>query len=102
MNEGYPCIWWYDYFNLELARPGTPNGIDALIDAHHKYAAGEACILHADPDLYVMQRSGIDHQPGCVYVLNNLGDKWSGTSVKTTWPNQKFKRVGWARHCAPG
>src|SRR5580693_8271522 len=98
MNEGYPCIFWYDYFNLGLARAGTPNGIDALIDAHHKYADGEACILHADPDLYILQRSGIEGRPGCVYVLNNLGDKWSGTSVKTKWANQKFKPVAWDGH----
>ena len=58
MNEGYPCIFWYDYYNLGLARPGTPNGIDALIDAHHKYADGDSQILHADPDLYIMQRAG--------------------------------------------
>jgi alpha-amylase len=98
MNEGYPCIFWHDYYNLGLARPGTPNGIDALIDAHHKYADGEARILHADPDLYIMQRSGLEGRPGCIYVLNNLGDKWSGTSVKTRWVNQKFKPVAWDGH----
>lgn len=98
MNEGYPCIFWYDYYNNGLARPQTPNGIDALIDAHHRYAGGEACILHADPDLYVMQRGGHEEQPGLIYVLNNLGDKWSGTSVNTKWPNQKFKPVAWDGH----
>lgn len=98
MNEGYPCIFWYDYFNNQLARPQTPNGIDALIDAHHRYAGGEACILHADPDLYILQRGGHEEQPGLIYVLNNLGDQWSGTFVKTKWPNQKFKPVAWDGH----
>lgn len=98
MNEGYPCIFWYDYYTLGLARPGTPNGIDALIDAHHKYVGGEACILHADPDLYILQRGGFEGKLGCIYVLNNLGDKWSGTSVKTQWKNQKFKPVAWDGH----
>ena len=56
VHEGYPCIFWYDYYNNGLARPGTPNGIDALIEAHHKYAGGDSQILHADPDLYIMQR----------------------------------------------
>ncbi len=55
-GDGYPCIFWWDYFNCELARPRTPNGIDALIDAHHRYAGGESSVLHADPDLYIMQR----------------------------------------------
>ena len=37
-------------------------------------------------------------QPGLIYVLNNLGDKWSGTSVKTQWQNQKFVPVAWSGH----
>jgi alpha-amylase len=102
VHEGYPCIFWYDYYNNGLARPFKQTGIDALILAHHKYAGGDSQILHADPDLYIMQRVGwkddsVD-QPGLVYVLNNLGDKWSGTSVKTKWPNQKFKPIAWDGH----
>ena len=102
VHEGYPCIFWYDYYNNELARPGTPRGIDALIQAHHNYAGGDSQILHADPDLYIMQRVGWKddktEQPGLVYVLNNLGDQWSGTSVKTRWPNQKFVPISWDGH----
>ena len=102
VHEGYPCIFWYDYFNNELARPGTPNGIDALIAAHHKYAGGDTQILHADPDLYIMQRVGWKDeqadQPGLIYVLNNLGNQWSGTSVKTKWKNQKFAPIAWDGH----
>jgi alpha-amylase len=97
-NDGYPCVFWHDYFNDGLARPNTPNGIDALIDAHHRYAGGESCILHVDNDLYITQRGGNEGQTGLIYVLNNLGDKWSGTSVKTKWPNQKFKPVAWDGH----
>src|SRR6202042_3392640 len=33
VHEGYPCIFWYDYFNNELARPPTPNGTRAWIHA---------------------------------------------------------------------
>jgi hypothetical protein len=77
----------------------TPNGIDALIQAHHKYAGGDSQILHADPDLYIMQRVGYKDdqvdQPGLIYVLNNLGDQSSGTSVKTKWPNQRFAPIAW-------
>jgi len=102
VHEGYPSIFWYDYYNNGLARPGTPNGIDALIAAHHQYAGGDSQILHADPDLYIMQRIGWKdddtEQQGLVYVLNNLGDKWSGTSVKTKWQNQKFKPIAWDGH----
>jgi alpha-amylase len=99
VHEGYPCIFWFDYFNNGLARPTTPNGIDALIDAHHRFAGGDSQILHADPDLYVMQRIGWQDesvsQPGLVYVLNNLGDRWSGTVVKTKWCNQRFVPLAW-------
>jgi alpha-amylase len=104
VHEGYPCVFWYDYYNNSLGRGGTPNGIDALIDVHHRYAGGDSQILHADPDLYIMQRVGFKSedpkvdQPGLIYVLNNLGDKWSGTSVKTQWPNQKFRPMAWDGH----
>jgi hypothetical protein len=102
VHEGYPCVFWYDYYNNGLARPLTPNGIDALIQAHHKYAGGDSQILHADPDLYIMQRVGwkddTADQPGLIYVLNNLGDQWSGTQVKTKWANQKFVPIAWDGH----
>ncbi|MGC9291882.1 MAG: alpha-amylase family glycosyl hydrolase [Acidobacteriaceae bacterium] len=102
VHEGYPCIFWYDYYNNGLARAGTPNGIDALIAAHQRHAGGDSQILHADPDLYIMQRVGFSddnvQQSGLVYVLNNLGDKWSGTSVKTQWKDQKFVPVAWDGH----
>jgi alpha-amylase len=97
-GDGYPCVFWYDYYNNQLARPLAPDGIDALIDAHHRYAGGESSVLHADPDLYIMQRGGNEGQPGLIYVLNNLGTQWSGTSVKTRWQNQKFKPVAWGGH----
>ena len=99
VHEGYPCVFWHDYYNNQLDRPGTPNGINALIEAHHKYAGGDSQILHADPDLYIMQRVGWGddnvEQSGLVYVLNNLGNQWSGTSVKTRWPNQRFVPIAW-------
>ena len=102
VHEGYPCIFWYDYYNNGLGRGGTPNGIDALIEAHHKYAGGDSQVLHVDPDLYIMQRIGWKDEetdkPGLVYVLNNLGDQWSGTSVKTQWKNQRFVPVAWDGH----
>jgi alpha-amylase len=102
VHEGYPCIFWYDYFNNGLARSGTPHGIDALIQAHHNNAGGDSQVLHADPDLYIMQRIGYESesvkQPGLIYVLNNLGNQWSGTSVKTKWPNQKFRPIAWDGH----
>ena len=97
-HEGYPSVFWLDYFNFELARLGTMNGIDALISVHHKFAGGEMQILHADPDLYIMQRTGFEQQPGLIFVLNNLGNQWSGTPVKTQWKNQRFIPAAWDGH----
>jgi alpha-amylase len=94
-QDGYPCVFWWDYSNCELARPGSPNGIDALIAAHHANPGGESFVLHADPDLYISQRGGTESQTGLIYVLNNLGSQWSGTSVKTKWNNQRFRPVAW-------
>jgi alpha-amylase len=46
-----------------------------------------------------MQRSGLRNdnvqRSGLIYVLNNLGDKWSGAPVKTKWKNQRFVAVAW-------
>jgi hypothetical protein len=59
-------------------------------------------ILYVDPDLYIMQRAGVRdgnvEQSGRIYVLNNLGDKWSGATAKTKWKNQKFVPVAWDGH----
>jgi alpha-amylase len=94
-HEGYPCVFWHDYFNHNLALDGTPNGIAALVQAHEKYASGAANVLYVDDNLYIMQRAGFDDQPGLVYVLNNRGDNWNGRLVTTNWPNASFGPVAW-------
>ena len=94
-HEGYPCVFWYDYFNLDLALADTPNGIAALVDAHEKYAGGDAEVLYVDDNLYIMQRVGYGDQPGLVYVLNNRGDNWNGRLVTTKWTNASFAPVAW-------
>ena len=94
-HEGYPCIFWKDYYVDALALPGTPNGIDALIAAHESHAGGDTDILYADDDLYIMQRRGWGEQKGLVYALNNRGDRWNGTWAKTRWPATEFEPVAW-------
>ena len=97
-HEGYPCVFWPDYFKYGLGRTGTSNGLDALISAHERYAAGVCTNLWIDNDLYVMQRSGFESQPGLVYVLNNRGDAWNGQTVQTQWQNRRFTAVAWDGH----
>ena len=93
-SEGYPCVFWQDYFNFGLAARGTPNGIAALIAAHEKYAGGSSATLYVDHDLYIMQRSGFGQQPGLILVLNNRGD-WNGRFVTTQWRTKRMTPIAW-------
>jgi len=102
-HEGYPCVFWHDYFNLNLAQNDTPNGIAALVTAHEKYAGGNTEVLYVDDNLYIMQRTGFTStglsagadQPGLIYVLNNRGDNWNGRMVTTKFTNASFQPVAW-------
>jgi len=93
-HEGYPCVFWQDYYNWNLAQPDNQSGIDALVNVHEQYAAGATQVLFADDDLYVMQRSGTGDQRGLVFVLNNRGS-WNGTSVQTQWNNTHLVPAAW-------
>jgi alpha-amylase len=94
-HEGYPCVFWHDYFNYSLGLEGTPNGIAALVDAHEKYAGGATNVLYVDDNLYIMQRTGFEEDAGLIYVLNNRGDSWNGRLVTTNWMNVTFQPVAW-------
>jgi len=94
-HEGFPCVFWKDYFNFNLALNGTPNGIAALVSAHEKYAGGNSSVLHLSDNLYIMQRGGYDNQPGLIYVLNNRGDCWDGAWVNTQWHDAELTCVAW-------
>ena len=97
-HEGYPSVFWMDWYNYGLAKTGTPNGIAALVQAHEQCAGGGTSVLYVDDDLYVMQRSGLGSQDGLIYVLNNRGDGWNGTSVATQWQNSDLEPVAWGGH----
>ena len=96
-HEGYPCVFWQDYFNWDLARPDDPSGIAALVRAHERHAGGATRVLHADDDLYVMQREGGGGQGGLVFVLNNRGT-WNGATVQTRWNSARLVPVAWRGH----
>jgi alpha-amylase len=96
-HEGYPCVFWQDYLNWDLAQPNTQNGIDALIKVHEQNAAGPTQVLFVDDDLYVMQRLGMDGQSGLLFVLNNRG-RWNGTRVQTRWNNTRLVPAAWRGH----
>jgi alpha-amylase len=93
-HEGYPCVFWQDYFNWDLGQPDTAGGIAALVAAHERHAGGPAQVLHVDDDLYVMQRPGSDTQGGLVLVLNNRG-AWNGVGAQTRWRDTRLVPVAW-------
>ena len=84
-----------DWYNFGLAQSGTPNGIAALVAAHERCAGGATEVLYADDNLYIMQRTGSGSQTGLVFVLNNLGDMWSGIEVQTQWRSVQFQAVAY-------
>ncbi|MBU0995857.1 MAG: alpha-amylase [Proteobacteria bacterium] len=94
-HPGYPCIFWKDYFIYQLALPGEPSGIDALISIHERFAGGNTITRFISDDLYIMERSGWDDQPGLIFVLNTREDGWHGRWVDTTRKNTCFKPVAW-------
>jgi alpha-amylase len=96
-HQGYPCVFWQDYYNYNLAQTGNNSGIDALINLHENFAGGPSDILYCDDGLYIMQRQGYKTQPGLIYVLNNTV-AWNGATVASHWPNAKFSPLAWRGH----
>jgi alpha-amylase len=88
-------VFWQDYYAFGLGRPGEPTGIAALVRAHEDHAGGATTVLHANDDLYIMQRGGFGSQKGLIFVLNNRGNAWNGAWVKTQWKNTVFAPVAW-------
>jgi alpha-amylase len=93
-HEGYPCVFWQDYYNYNLAQNGKSNGIDALVRVHEQYAGGCTDILHYDDNLYIMQRNGYLEHKGLIFVLN-IAFEWNGGTVQTQWANTIFQPMAW-------
>lgn len=93
-HEGYPCVFWQDWFNYGLAEPGEPSGIERLAQVHESHAGGGTNILFVDDVLYIMERTGAGPQPGLVFALNNLGGALKKT-VKTCFRNTELKPLAW-------
>lgn len=94
-HEGYPCVFWQDYYNWGLGLPGSENGIAALVRIHEDHAGGTTSVLHVDDNLYIMQRNGSEGHKGLVLVLNNSGEGWNGARVGTKWRNTRFVPAAW-------
>ncbi len=97
-HEGYPCVFWQDYYNWNLGQEDNKSGIAELVRIHEHYAAGTTSILYVDDTLYIMQRNGFNTQKGLIFVMNNRGDGWNGARVRTKWRNTKFVPGAWRGH----
>jgi alpha-amylase len=93
-HEGYPCVYWKDWFRYGLAEIGQPSGIEQLVRVHENHANGDASIVYVDDTLYVMERTGHEGKAGLLFALNSSGGtrkQW----VKIGRPNATLKPVAW-------
>jgi alpha-amylase len=94
-HPGYPCIFWRDYYDFDLAQTDNKSGITALINVHENYAGGDSDILYVDDGLYILQRRGYENQKGLIYVLNKDEYSWNGRRVGTQWVKKNFIPLAW-------
>lgn len=102
--QGYPCIWWKDYFNYGMASLGGQwgNGIKQLVWVREKLGAGGPnieilksndgdCLIYGD-------RDGNSTNPGFIVVINDNSSNWRGawvTTSNTTLRNKTLKCYAW-------
>jgi len=109
--QGYPCIYWEDYFNYGLAHGGGTgttgwgNGIAQLLWCRGKLVNGGPTIqiLHNDNKVLVYSASGTSASaPGYIVIINENGSaypNWVGVSVQTGnsyLKNQTLKAYAWS------
>lgn len=87
--QGYPCIFWKDYYNYGLKDLGGKwgNGIKQLVWVRGKLAMGAPNIellKTNDGDLLIYGSYGYStSSPGYIVVINDHPSQWKGAWVKT-------------------
>ena len=87
--QGYPMIWWKDYFNYGLKSLGGlwGNGIKQLVWARGKLggAAPQIELLKTnDGDCLIYGSKGYStSSPGYIVVINDNASAWKGATVTT-------------------
>jgi len=106
--KGYPCVFWKDYFNNNLATgggngSGWGNGINKLIWMREKFANGgpDIHILKSDNSQYIIYEAyGTSaSQPGYIVIINDDATQWKGTTVTTGnsyLKNKTLKAYAWS------
>ena len=93
-HEGYPCVFWKDFYEYELGKEGTPTGLARLMSIHDQHSRGCTTRLYADDTLYIMQREGEEEEGGLVYVLNT-SEEWKGIFVNVKWHDRLLFPYAW-------
>jgi len=83
-GEGYPTVFWKDYYNYNLKSKIAP-----LVWIHENLAGGSTTVIHNDNDLYVAKRNS---QPGLIVMINDSpNEKRNAGDLKTPWRNKTLK-----------
>jgi len=90
--QGYPCIFWKDYYNYGLATGGGSgsgwgNGINQLLWCREKLGGGAPNIQilkSNDPQCLILGSYGYSSSsPGYIVVVNSNPSSWKGYTVTT-------------------
>lgn len=102
--QGYPSIWWKDYFNYGLKNLGGQwgNGIKQLVWVRGKLAGGAPSIQNLktnDGDILIYGSYGKStSSPGYIVVINDHPSSWKGAWVQTGngyLKNKNLKVYAW-------
>lgn len=96
-HEGYPCLYWKDWFRYRLAEVGQPSGIERLVKVHESHAGGTTDLIWLDDSLYAMERSGFGFQPGLLFALNNSHQP-RRQRIKSRFAGTRLQPLAWRAH----
>lgn len=97
--QGYPCLWWRDYFDYGLASLGGQwgNGIRQLVWVREKLGQGGPNIQLMktdDGDLLIYgDVDGNSAHPGFIVAINDNTFHWRGAWVNTANPNLRNRTL---------
>jgi alpha-amylase len=106
--QGYPCIFWHDYFQYGLATGGGSgsgwgNGINQLLWCREKLAGGAPNIQileSSNPQVLVYGSYGQSASaPGYIVIINTNPSNWEGVTVTTGdgyLKSQTLKAYAWS------
>ena len=75
MKDGYPCLFYGDYYGVKGEKSPHTKIIDILLDARRKYAYGEQIEYFDHPSTVGFIRTGDEEHPGSGLVLLMSNDE---------------------------